>query len=95
MSWVVVLFCILFLVPSFYSSSLTTSLVVCNLCYEGSLVAASCNSLCLMKNGLYSPIAKKMHDLQPSTILCEVVLESRKMFVRVLFAKEVYFSNIF
>ena len=43
MSWAVVLFCILFLVPSFYSRSLTTSLVVCNLCYEGSLIAASCN----------------------------------------------------
>jgi hypothetical protein len=30
------------------------------MCYEGSLVAASCNSLCLMKNGLYSPTAKKI-----------------------------------
>jgi hypothetical protein len=28
-----------------HSRSLTTCLVVCNLCYEGSLVAASCNSL--------------------------------------------------
>jgi hypothetical protein len=59
-SWAVVIFCILFLVLSFYSRSLTTSLVVCNLCYEGSLVAVSFNSLCLMKNGLYSPISKKI-----------------------------------
>jgi len=28
-----------------YSRSLTACLVVCNLCYEGSLIAASCNSL--------------------------------------------------
>ena len=43
-----------------YSMSLTTSLVVCNMCYEGSLVAASCNSLCLMKNWLYSSVEKKI-----------------------------------
>ena len=32
-----------FLVLSFYPRSLTTSLVTCNMCYEGSLVAASYN----------------------------------------------------
>ena len=49
-----------FLVLSFYPRSLTTSLVTCNMCYEGSLVAASCNSLCLMKNWLYSSVEKKI-----------------------------------
>jgi hypothetical protein len=50
-----------------YSRSLTTCYVVCNLCYEGSLVVVSCNSLCLMKNGLYSSIAKKIsqRDIKP------------------------------
>jgi hypothetical protein len=51
----------LFLFIKLYSSLLTTVLVVCNLCYEGSLVVVSCNSLLLNKNGLYSPIAKKTH----------------------------------
>jgi hypothetical protein len=45
--------------PYVYSRSLTTCSVVCNLCYEGSLVVVPCNSLCLIKNELYSLIAKK------------------------------------
>jgi hypothetical protein len=44
---------LLFLVLKLYYRSHATSLVICNLCYEGSLVATSCNSLLLMKNELY------------------------------------------
>jgi hypothetical protein len=51
--------CFSFSCPYIYSRSLISSFVICDMCYEGSLVAVSCNSLYLMKNGLYSPIAKK------------------------------------
>ena len=38
-------FLLFFMLFKLYPRSLTTTFVVCNLCYEGSLVAASCNSL--------------------------------------------------
>jgi hypothetical protein len=44
-----------------YFWSLTTSLVVCNMCYEGSLIVASCNSLLLIKKG-YIPDQEKKHE---------------------------------
>jgi len=49
---------ILFIVLMFLSRSLTIIFVVCNLCYEGSLVAVSCNSLSLTEIRVY-PIREK------------------------------------
>jgi hypothetical protein len=49
----------LFLVPKLYFGSLTTGLVVCNLCYEGSLVPDRVILFFLIINRLYSPVAKK------------------------------------
>jgi hypothetical protein len=42
-----------------YSRSLTTTLVIYNLYYVGSLIAMSCNLLFLIKNMIYSSVAKK------------------------------------
>jgi hypothetical protein len=56
---VVILSSFFFLLLCLYSRSLAIGLVVCNMCYEGSLVAVSCKSLLLMENGLYFPAAKK------------------------------------
>ena len=42
-----------------YSRPLTTSLVVCNLCYEGSFIDASCNSLILIKGAIFPGRKKK------------------------------------
>jgi hypothetical protein len=69
--------CILCCIPGHYS--LTTSLVVCDLCYEGSLVAASCNSLLLMKNRLYSPIEKKWSGATRAQILWTLLSGSNKL----------------